>query len=75
MEDASGGEAAPVTNDLDGVALQCQGRREKVMGESIWTERERARSCSPIMADGGGARAGTREEEGSPVAGAGEVGA
>jgi hypothetical protein len=43
MEDASGGEAAPVTNYLDGVALQCQGRREKVMGESIWTERERER--------------------------------
>jgi hypothetical protein len=36
--------------------------------------RESARACSPIMVDDGGARAGTREEEGSPVAGAGEVG-
>jgi hypothetical protein len=36
--------------------------------ESVW-------SCSPMMADDGGARAGTREEEGSPVAGAGEAGA
>jgi hypothetical protein len=36
--------------------------------------RESAQSCSPIMADGGSARAGTREEEGSPVAGAGEAG-
>jgi hypothetical protein len=32
-------------------------------------------SCSPIMADSGDARAGTREEEGSPVAGADEAGA
>jgi hypothetical protein len=38
----NGGEAAPVMDDVDGVALQCQGRREKVRGESIWTERERA---------------------------------
>jgi hypothetical protein len=29
----NGGEAAPVTDDIDGVALQCQGRREKVRGE------------------------------------------
>jgi hypothetical protein len=36
--------------------------------------RESAQSCSPIMADGDGARVGTREEEGSPVAGADEVG-
>jgi hypothetical protein len=36
-----------------------------VRGESIWTERERAQSCSLIMVDGGSARAGTREEEGS----------
>jgi hypothetical protein len=35
--------------------------------------RERVWSCSPIMADDGGARAGTREEEGSPMARAGEV--
>jgi hypothetical protein len=60
----NGGEAAPVMDDVDGVALQCRGRSEKVRGESIWTERERARSCSPIMADGDGAQAGTREEEG-----------
>jgi hypothetical protein len=33
------------------------------------------RSCSPIMADGGGPQAGTREEEGSSVVGAGKVGA
>jgi hypothetical protein len=32
-------------------------------------------SCSPIMADDGGARAGTKEEEGAPVAGADETGA
>jgi hypothetical protein len=37
--------------------------------------RERARSCSPIMANDDGAWVGTREEEGSPVAGAGEAGA
>jgi hypothetical protein len=36
-----GGEGAPVTDDVDGVALQCWGRRETVRGESIWTERER----------------------------------
>jgi hypothetical protein len=29
------GEAAPVTDDVDGVALQCRGRREMVRGESI----------------------------------------
>jgi hypothetical protein len=38
----NGGEAAPVTDDVDSVALQCRGRREKVRGESIWMERERA---------------------------------
>jgi hypothetical protein len=43
VEEASGGgEAAPVTDDIDGVALQCRGRREKGRGESIWMERERA---------------------------------
>jgi hypothetical protein len=36
--------------------------------------RESARSCSPIMADSGGARVGTREEQGSPVVGVGVVG-
>jgi hypothetical protein len=39
------GEASPVTDDIDGVALQCWGRREKVRGESIWTiERARGRA-------------------------------
>jgi hypothetical protein len=42
---------------------------------SPFGQRESVRSCSPIMADGGGARAGTREEDGSPMAGADEVGA
>jgi hypothetical protein len=42
---------------------------------SPFGQRQRARSCSLIMADDGGARAGTREEEGSPVVGAGEAGA
>jgi hypothetical protein len=27
-------------DDVDGVALQCRGRREKLRGESIWMERE-----------------------------------
>jgi hypothetical protein len=42
---------------------------------SPFGRRESVRSCSSIMADDSGARAGTREEEGSPVEGAGEVGA
>jgi hypothetical protein len=37
--------------------------------------RESVQSCSLIMVDSGGARAGTGEEEGSPVARAGEVSA
>jgi hypothetical protein len=57
-----GGEGAPVMDDIDGVALQCRERSEKVRGESIWTERESAWSCSPIITYDGGARAGTREE-------------
>jgi hypothetical protein len=40
---------------------------------SPFGRRESTRSYSPIMADGGGARAGTREEL-SPVVGVGEVG-
>jgi hypothetical protein len=36
---------------------------------SPFGRRERARSCSPIRADSRGAPVGTREEEGSPVAG------
>jgi hypothetical protein len=46
----NGGEAAPITNDVDGVALQCQGKKEKVRGEPIWTERERA----VVLNDDGG---------------------
>jgi hypothetical protein len=38
-----GGEGAPVMDDIDGVALQCRERSEKVRGDSIWIERERAR--------------------------------
>jgi hypothetical protein len=45
----NGGEAAPMTDDIDGVALQCQGRREKVRGESIWMERE----CTVVLTDNG----------------------
>jgi hypothetical protein len=70
----NGGEPALVMNDVDGVALQCQGWREKVRGEPFG-RRESAQSCSSMMADGGGARVGTREEVGSPVVGAGEAGA
>jgi hypothetical protein len=44
------GGVALVTDDIDGVALQCQGRREKVRGESIWTEREHA----VMITDNGG---------------------
>jgi hypothetical protein len=46
----NGGEAAPVTDDIDDVALQCRGRRQKVRGESIWMERERA----VVLTDNGG---------------------
>jgi hypothetical protein len=42
---------------------------------SPFGRRESTQLCSPIMADGDGARTGTREEEGSPVAGAGKAGA
>jgi hypothetical protein len=31
----NGGEVAPVMDDVNGVTLQCRGRREKVRGESI----------------------------------------
>jgi hypothetical protein len=48
----NGGEAALVMDDVDGMALQCQGRREKVRGESIWTERERP----VVLTDNGGRR-------------------
>jgi hypothetical protein len=30
---SNGGEAAPVMDDVDGVALQCRGRRKKVRDE------------------------------------------
>jgi hypothetical protein len=46
----NGGEAALVTDDVDSGALQCRGRREKVRGESIWMERERA----TVLTDNGG---------------------
>jgi hypothetical protein len=46
------GEAAPVTDDIDGGTLQCRGRREKVRGESIWMERERI----VVLTDNGGRR-------------------
>jgi hypothetical protein len=36
--------------------------------------RESAQSCSLMMVDSNDARAGTREEEGSPVVGADEAG-
>jgi hypothetical protein len=48
----NGGEAAPVMDDIDDVALQCRGRREKVRGESIWMERQRA----VVLTDNGGRR-------------------
>jgi hypothetical protein len=48
----NGSEAAPVMDDIDGVALQCQGRREKVRGESIWMQRERV----VVLTDDGGRR-------------------
>jgi hypothetical protein len=51
-DDLDGGEAAPVMNDVDGVALQCQGWREKVRGEPIWTKRE----CAVVLIDDGGRR-------------------
>jgi hypothetical protein len=46
----NGGEASPVMDDVDGVGLQCRGRREKVRGESIWMERER----TVVLTDNGG---------------------
>jgi hypothetical protein len=48
----NGGESAPVMDDVDGVALQCRGRREKVRGEPIWTERGRV----VVLIDDGGRR-------------------
>jgi hypothetical protein len=48
----NGGEAALVTDDVDGVALQCWGMRKKVRDESIWTERER----TVVLTDNGGRR-------------------
>jgi hypothetical protein len=63
----NGNEAAPVMDDIDGVALHCRGRREKVKGESIWMEREHAdvltddcgrRRCSSGNQRGGGVSGG-----------------
>jgi hypothetical protein len=48
----NGSEAASMTDDVDNAALQCQGRREKVRGKSIWTKRERA----VVLTDNGGWR-------------------
>jgi hypothetical protein len=48
----NGGEAAPVTDAVNGMALQCWGRREKVSGEPIWMEREHA----VVLTDDGGRR-------------------
>jgi hypothetical protein len=48
----SAGEATPVTDDVDVVALQCRGRREKVRGEPIWTGRE----CVVVLTDDDGRR-------------------
>jgi hypothetical protein len=48
----NGGEAAPVMDDIDGVALQCWGKREMVRDESVWTERERV----IVLTDNGGWR-------------------
>jgi hypothetical protein len=71
----NGSEAAPVTDDIDGMALQCRRRREKVTGESIWTEREHA----VVLTDNGRRRrcssGNQRGQGGSLVAGAGEAGA
>jgi hypothetical protein len=49
------------------------GKEGEGEGVSQFGWRERLRLCSPMMVDIGGAQAGTREE-GSPVAGAREVG-
>jgi hypothetical protein len=48
----NGGEAAPVMDDIDGVALLCRGRRENVRGEPIWMERDHA----VVLTDNGGRR-------------------
>jgi hypothetical protein len=60
----NGGEAAPVMDDIDGVALHCQGRREKVRGESSWTrapDNGRRWRCSGKNQRGGGvSRGGSR---------------
>jgi hypothetical protein len=64
----NGGEAAPVTDGIDGVALQCRGRREKVRGEPIWTERERA---VVLTDDGGGRWCSSGNPRGGGVSGGG----
>jgi hypothetical protein len=64
----NGGEAAPVTDDINGVALQCQVRREKMRGESIWVERE----CAVMLTDNGGPqRCSGRNLRGGEVSGGG----
>jgi hypothetical protein len=64
----NGGEVASVMNDVDGVALQCQGRREKVRGESIWTERARA---VMLTSNGGRRRCSGGNQRGGGVSGGG----
>jgi hypothetical protein len=48
----NGSEAAPVLDDVDGMELQCRGRREKERGEPIWMERE----SEVVLTDDGGHR-------------------
>jgi hypothetical protein len=64
----NGCEAAPVTDGVDGVALQCRGRREKVRGEPIWMERERA---VMLTDDGGRWRCSGGNQRGGGVSGGG----
>jgi hypothetical protein len=62
------GEVASVMDDVNGVSLQCWGRREKVRGESIWIERERA---VVLIDDGGWWRCSGGNQRGGGVSGGG----
>jgi hypothetical protein len=62
------GEVASVMDDVNGVSLQCWGRREKVRGESIWIERERA---VVLIDDGGWWRCSGENQRGGGVSGGG----
>jgi hypothetical protein len=66
----NGGEAALMMDDVDSVALQCWGRREKVRGEPIWTERERERVVV-LTYDGGRRRCSGWNQSGRGVSGGG----